>query len=155
MEIYKLLNLRGLKCFWNASHWGPCTPLRNFFLLPETSQCQKITEDTTEWILSFFFLEKFSIKSVNYLVGQSGACFLGLSLGDLLLRLFIFTLIDSSAKVKKKIITNIFKNKKLKNSLWPSDAKLGQYFSDNGLSPDGTKPLPEPMLTYHLKKKSQ
>ena len=37
------------------------------------------------------------------------------------------------------------------NSLGPSDAiwvwvNIG---SGNGLLPDGTKPLPEPMLTYH------
>ena len=33
------------------------------------------------------------------------------------------------------------------NSLWPSDA-LVNIGSGNGLLPDGTKPLPEPMLTY-------
>ena len=27
--------------------------------------------------------------------------------------------------------------------------ELGQHCSGNGLLPDGTKPLPEPMLTYH------
>ena len=39
------------------------------------------------------------------------------------------------------------------NSLWPSDAIWWQIWvnigSCNGLLPDGTKPLPEPMLTYH------
>ena len=45
------------------------------------------------------------------------------------------------------------------NSLWPGDAidvvswpygdiDLGQHRSGNGLVPSGTKPLPEPMLTY-------
>ena len=29
------------------------------------------------------------------------------------------------------------------------DISLGQHCSGNGLMPDGTKPLPEPMLTYH------
>ena len=38
----------------------------------------------------------------------------------------------------------------LHNSLGPSDAKNWVNIgSDNGLVPDGTKPLPEPMLTYH------
>ena len=39
------------------------------------------------------------------------------------------------------------------NSLWPSDAIWRQIWvnigSGNGLFPDGTKPLPEPMLTDH------
>ena len=46
------------------------------------------------------------------------------------------------------------------NSLWPSDKEQGtestlelknwdNIGSGNGLLPDGTKPLPEPMLTYH------
>ena len=40
------------------------------------------------------------------------------------------------------------------NSLWPSDAIWRQEIwvsigSGNGLFPDGTKPLPEPMLTDH------
>ena len=39
------------------------------------------------------------------------------------------------------------------NSLWPSDAILRQIWvnigSGNGVLPDGTKPLPEPMLTDH------
>ena len=40
------------------------------------------------------------------------------------------------------------------NSLWPTDAmwsyKPGsKFFSGNGLLPDGTKLLPEPILTYH------
>ena len=39
------------------------------------------------------------------------------------------------------------------NSLWPSDAIWRQIWvnigSGNGLLPDGTKPLPEPMLTCH------
>ena len=39
------------------------------------------------------------------------------------------------------------------NSLGPSDAiwwhRSGQLGSGNGLLPDGTKPLPAPMLTYH------
>ena len=39
------------------------------------------------------------------------------------------------------------------NSLWPSEAKATRNWvnigSGNGLLPDGTKPLPEPMLTYH------
>ena len=40
------------------------------------------------------------------------------------------------------------------NSLWPSNAILQQEIwvnigSNNGLLPDGTKPLPEPMLTGH------
>ena len=35
------------------------------------------------------------------------------------------------------------------NSLWPSDTILVNTGSGNGLLPDGTKPLPEPMLTYH------
>ena len=39
------------------------------------------------------------------------------------------------------------------NSLWPSDAIWWQIWvklgSGNGLLPDGTKPLPEPMLTDH------
>ena len=39
------------------------------------------------------------------------------------------------------------------NSLWPSDAIWRQILvnigSGNGLLPDGTKPLPEPMLTDH------
>ena len=40
------------------------------------------------------------------------------------------------------------------NSLWPSDAIWRQEIwvtigSGNGLLPDGTKPSPEPMLTYH------
>ena len=40
------------------------------------------------------------------------------------------------------------------NSLWPSDAIWRQEIwvnigSGNGLLPDGTKPLPEPILTYH------
>ena len=39
------------------------------------------------------------------------------------------------------------------NSLWPSDAIWRQIWinigSGNGLVPDGTKPLPEPMLTDH------
>ena len=39
------------------------------------------------------------------------------------------------------------------NSLWPSDAILWQIWvnigSGNGLLPDGTKPLPEPMFTDH------
>ena len=41
------------------------------------------------------------------------------------------------------------------NSLWLSDANnmvthiLVNIDSGNGLLPDGTKPLPEPMLTYH------
>ena len=37
--------------------------------------------------------------------------------------------------------------------MWPSDAvgdmDLVNIGSGNGLLPDGTKPLPEPMLTYH------
>ena len=42
------------------------------------------------------------------------------------------------------------------NSLWPSDAIWRQEIwvnigSGNGLLPDGTKPLPEPMLTYRQK----
>ena len=46
----------------------------------------------------------------------------------------------------------------LVSSLWPSDAiwwqekdthKYVNIGSGNGLLPDGTKPLPEPMLTYH------
>ena len=45
------------------------------------------------------------------------------------------------------------------NSLWPSDA-IWRYSaldilvntgSGNGLLPDGTKPLPEPMLIYHVR----
>ena len=40
------------------------------------------------------------------------------------------------------------------NSSWPSDAIWRQEIwvnigSGNGLLPDGTKPLPEPMLSYH------
>ena len=35
------------------------------------------------------------------------------------------------------------------NSLWPSDATWVNIGSGNGLLPDGTKPLPEPMLSYH------
>ena len=40
------------------------------------------------------------------------------------------------------------------DSLWPSDAMWQQEIvvnicSSNGLLPDGTKPLPEPMLAYH------
>ena len=40
------------------------------------------------------------------------------------------------------------------NSLGPSDAKWREQIwvnigSGNGLLPDGTKPLPEPMLSYH------
>ena len=40
------------------------------------------------------------------------------------------------------------------NSLWLSDASMSSenlvnIGSGNGLLPDGTKPLPEPMLTYH------
>ena len=39
------------------------------------------------------------------------------------------------------------------NSLWPSDAIWREIWvnigSGNGLLPDVTKPLPEPMLTYH------
>ena len=37
------------------------------------------------------------------------------------------------------------------NSLWPSDISdiLVNTGSGNGLVPSGTKPLPEPMLTYH------
>ena len=40
------------------------------------------------------------------------------------------------------------------NSLWPSDANMVTWIwvnlgSGNGLLPDGTKPLPEPMLTDH------
>ena len=39
------------------------------------------------------------------------------------------------------------------NSLWPSDAikwkRTVNIGSGNGLLPDGTKPLPDPMLTYH------
>ena len=37
------------------------------------------------------------------------------------------------------------------NPLWPSDATwiCVNIGSSNGLVPDGTKPLPEPMLTYH------
>ena len=35
------------------------------------------------------------------------------------------------------------------NSLWPSDAIWVNIGSGNGLLPDGTKPLPEPMLTDH------
>ena len=36
------------------------------------------------------------------------------------------------------------------NSLWPSDAIRPQGTEwTNGLLPDGTKPLPEPMLIYH------
>ena len=40
------------------------------------------------------------------------------------------------------------------NSLWPSDTIWRQrswstLAQGNGLLPDGTKPLPEPMLTYH------
>ena len=44
---------------------------------------------------------------------------------------------------------------KLFNSLWPSDAIWWHrsvninISSGNGLLPDGTKPLPEPMLTHH------
>ena len=39
------------------------------------------------------------------------------------------------------------------NLLWPSNAIWWQIWinigSGDGLLPDGTKPLPEPMLTYH------
>ena len=39
------------------------------------------------------------------------------------------------------------------NWLWPSDAIWGHIWvnigSGIGLLPDGTKPLPKPMLTYH------
>ena len=35
------------------------------------------------------------------------------------------------------------------NSLRPSDAIWINIGSGNGLLPDGTKPLPEPMLTLH------
>ena len=39
------------------------------------------------------------------------------------------------------------------NSLWPSDSiwwhDLGEHGSGNGLLPGGTKPLPEPMFTFH------
>ena len=40
------------------------------------------------------------------------------------------------------------------NSLGPSDIYMATEIwvnigSGNGLVPDGTKPLPEPMLTYH------
>ena len=39
------------------------------------------------------------------------------------------------------------------NSLWPSDAIWREIWvnigSGNGLLPNGTKPLPEPMLTYN------
>ena len=41
------------------------------------------------------------------------------------------------------------------NSFWPNNAKLWQTWvnisSGNGLLPDGTKPLPEPMLNHHQK----
>ena len=36
------------------------------------------------------------------------------------------------------------------NSLGSSDAIWVNIGPGNGLLPDGTKPLPEPMLTYHL-----
>ena len=39
------------------------------------------------------------------------------------------------------------------NSLWPSDTIWWQIWdnigSGNGLLPDDTKPIPEPMLAYH------
>ena len=39
------------------------------------------------------------------------------------------------------------------NSLWASEAYATEIWvnigSGNGLLPDGTKPLPEPILTYH------
>ena len=35
------------------------------------------------------------------------------------------------------------------NSLGISDTNWVNIGSGNGLLPDGTKPLPEPMLTYH------
>ena len=35
------------------------------------------------------------------------------------------------------------------NSLWPSDAIYVNIGSGNGLLPDSTKPLPDPMLTYY------
>ena len=34
-------------------------------------------------------------------------------------------------------------------SLWPNDIIWISLDSGNGLLPGGTKPLPEPMLTYH------
>ena len=64
--------------------------------------------------------------------------------------------------VRKLCFRNsIFPGVKSVNSLWPSEAMATQDWfnmatqnwvnigSGNGLEPDGTKPIPEPMLTYH------
>ena len=40
------------------------------------------------------------------------------------------------------------------NSLWPSDTIWVNIDSDKGLLPEGTKPLPESMLTFHNFKSS-
>ena len=49
----------------------------------------------------------------------------------------------------------VFKGSLFFNSLWPNDSRhMGKEIwvnigSGNGLLPDGTKPVPEPMLIYH------
>ena len=48
---------------------------------------------------------------------------------------------------------NAFENVIFNNSLWPSDTMVTEIWvnigSGNGLLPDSTKPLPQPMLTDH------